>query len=556
MRVYKRSYRDKQTGETKQAGKWYVDCYDQKHDLMRQCPGYADKKATAELGRKLEKLAARAAERMEPDQELRQWLEAQPPKMHERLFKWGLIDAARAAAGKRLPEHVADFKAVQLAEGRTERQARQNEYRIERLFTLAGCTYWSDITASGIQTALGKLRKGKRPVSIQTVNHYLTAAKAFCNWMVAEGRAQASPIANLRRQKVTDSRERRALSVEEVQALIDQADAGEPWRWGGDRGHGEPTEAISGQERAVLYRLATETGLRASELRSLTRAGFELEGDDPAVTVAGAYTKNGQAARLPLRPATAAVLAEHLKHKAPAAQAFNVPPDTARMMRADLADAREAWLSSAPTKAERQEREKSAHLCDVDHAGRITDFHSLRHTCGSWLAAAGVHPKVVQRIMRHHSITLTMDRYTHLFKGDEAAAIGKLPGLDAPGADAQAATGTEHARAQDAQGAQGAQSQSSAKDAQRNSAHSADRLTVRSAVHNHSQQWPKHTEANTTAQGAESVASSVMSEGCADSDAKAGHAPGRIRTPNLRFRRPPLCPVELRVRSLDASPTR
>jgi len=36
--------------------------------------------------------------------------------------------------------------------------------------------------------------------------------------------------------------------------------------------------------------------------------------------------------------------------------------------------------------------------------------------------AAGGHPKVIQRVMRHGTVTLTMDRYTHVFKGDEAAA--------------------------------------------------------------------------------------------------------------------------------------
>ena len=36
---------------------------------------------------------------------------------------------------------------------------------------------------------------------------------------------------------------------------------------------------------------------------------------------------------------------------------------------------------------------------------------------------------VIQWIMRHSTITLAMDRYTHAFRGDEAAAIAKLPGL-------------------------------------------------------------------------------------------------------------------------------
>ncbi|HUW34633.1 MAG TPA: tyrosine-type recombinase/integrase, partial [Planctomycetota bacterium] len=66
-------------------------------------------------------------------------------------------------------------------------------------------------------------------------------------------------------------------------------------------------------------------------------------------------------------------------------------------------------------------------LAYVDAAGRYADFHSLRHTCGSLLAAAGVHPKVAQSIMRHSDINLTMARYSHVYNGQEAAAIAKLP---------------------------------------------------------------------------------------------------------------------------------
>ena len=75
--------------------------------------------------------------------------------------------------------------------------------------------------------------------------------------------------------------------------------------------------------------------------------------------------------------------------------------------------------------------------------GKVADFHALRHTCGTWLAAAGTHPKVIQRVIRHSTITLTMDGYTHLFKGDEAAAVATLPDLSSPDAASTSATGTD-----------------------------------------------------------------------------------------------------------------
>jgi len=57
---------------------------------------------------------------------------------------------------------------------------------------------------------------------------------------------------------------------------------------------------------------------------------------------------------------------------------------------------------------------------------RSTDFHSLRHTCGAWLAMAGQHPKTIQSVMRHSTITLTMNNYGHLFPGSDVLAIAKL----------------------------------------------------------------------------------------------------------------------------------
>src|SRR5215203_3849867 len=40
-------------------------------------------------------------------------------------------------------------------------------------------------------------------------------------------------------------------------------------------------------------------------------------------------------------------------------------------------------------------------------------FHDLRHTCATLLLGRGVHPKMVQHLMGHASIQLTLDRYSH-----------------------------------------------------------------------------------------------------------------------------------------------
>jgi len=199
-----------------------------------------------------------------------------------------------------------------------------------------------------------------------------------------------------------------------------------------------------------------ETGLRAGELASLTRASFALDGERPTVTVAAAYSKRRRQDMLPLRPDTAADLRAFLACKLADALAFNPPKHRplSEVLRDDLEAARAAWLQDAPTPQDRKAREESRFLCYSDSAGRVADFHSLRHTTGSWLAA-GVHPKVAQAVMRHSDINLTMSRYTHVFRGQESDAVAALPNLDAgPVKRSAKATGTDNATAQAAQATQ------------------------------------------------------------------------------------------------------
>jgi len=40
-------------------------------------------------------------------------------------------------------------------------------------------------------------------------------------------------------------------------------------------------------------------------------------------------------------------------------------------------------------------------------------WHDLRHTCATVLLGRGVHPKLVQHLLGHASITMTLDRYSH-----------------------------------------------------------------------------------------------------------------------------------------------
>ena len=46
---------------------------------------------------------------------------------------------------------------------------------------------------------------------------------------------------------------------------------------------------------------------------------------------------------------------------------------------------------------------------------KYTGLHCLRHFYASWCISRGLPPKVIQSHMGHSSITITFDRYGHLF---------------------------------------------------------------------------------------------------------------------------------------------
>jgi integrase len=52
-----------------------------------------------------------------------------------------------------------------------------------------------------------------------------------------------------------------------------------------------------------------------------------------------------------------------------------------------------------------------------------TRFHDLRHTCATLLLSKGVHPKIVQELLGHSSISITLDTYSHVLPNMQGEAV-------------------------------------------------------------------------------------------------------------------------------------
>jgi len=419
MRLFKPAYKASD-GKKRKVSRWHVE-FRGRWGETRRLAAFTDRGQSGTFGRRVERLVAFAANREPLDTAMTRWLETLAPRLRERLAKIGLLDRKRLVSAKPLTDHVDDFKQALLDKGNTARHANLVARRAGRVIEGCGFASWGDISGSKVMAFLSDLRSDRTDesgkvepgIGAQTFNFYLQAVRQFARWMVRDGRSDRSPVAHLQGLNVkTDRRhDRRALTVDELRRLLRAAASG-PECYG-----------MSGPERAMLFRLAVETGLRAAELGSLSRASFDLHGAPPTVTVEAAYSKHRREDVLPLRPDTAAELGAFLAVKSPAAQAFRPPKGKlARMLRADL---------------------EAAGIPYRDESGRVADFHSLRHTFVTNLANSGVHPKVAQALARHSTVTLTMDRYSHTYMGEQSEAVAALPDLSQTMAQEARATGTD-----------------------------------------------------------------------------------------------------------------
>jgi len=386
--IFKQQYTAKGKDGTrikKKSKFWYID-YKGVDGIRKRVKGFKDKTATAQLAAKLEKEAE--------------------------LAEVGIVDRYKEHRKRPLAEHIEDFRESMLAKGGTVRHVEVTLSRITRI--VEGCKFvmWDDVSASRTQNLLAQLRKSEPGISRKTSNYYLQSIKQFCSWMVQDARSSESPLKHLKKLSTCDddTQKRRALEPDEFGRLLEVTELA-PKRFG-----------MEGHERAVMYRFAAYTGLRANEIRNLTASSFDF--DNSTVKVKAAYSKRRREDVLALRKDTVEAMREFLGGKTPKARAFNMPSEyrTASMIRADLTD---------------------AGIGGQDNDDGVLDFHSLRHTTASLLAAAGVNPKTAQAIMRHSDINLTMSRYSHVFRGAESDAVESMPDFSSKGRQRQAATGTD-----------------------------------------------------------------------------------------------------------------
>jgi integrase len=242
----------------------------------------------------------------------------------------------------------------------------------------------------------------------QSCSRYRAAIRTFSKWCHDTHRTREHLLRGVKdfNAKEDSRHDRRTISLDELQRLIAVAE------------QGPEVLGMAGPVRALCYRLAVATGLRYSEIASIRPESFDWKA--PAVAVAPCYTKNGENAVMPLTDDLAAYVATLPE----GTSVFPLPKGKgAELLQADLAVAGIAYQ---------------------DASGLFFDFHSLRCELATLADAAGISPRVVQRLMRHSTLELT-GRYTRPRAVDIENAACMLPSLKPTGdrPESLAATGTE-----------------------------------------------------------------------------------------------------------------
>jgi len=331
-----------------------------------------------------------------------------------RLRRAGLLDPSQErhaeAARRPVAEHAAAFAAYLSHLNNTPKHVRMVRRHLDAILGRARVSRLSDLRCDRVMQAIAGLRKGEpyegqpqKPASLATCNAYLRSIKSFSLWLHRQGLAAEHALAGLRLYNAeTDRRHiRRLLSVEELRWLIDVT-----------AGYTLPSHQTAGPVRAMCYRLASCTGYRAKELKSLTTDCFELDAAPPVVRINAGNSKRRRADTQPLPAAFVDVLRGWLAGFRPGARVFaSIAGNTARMLRSDLEAARAAWLKTAETDAQRDEMEQTDFLKYEDRHGHKADFHSLRVAYVTMLSASGADPKSLQQLARHSSPGLTMNVY-------------------------------------------------------------------------------------------------------------------------------------------------
>jgi integrase len=275
-----------------------------------------------------------------------------------------------------------------------------------RLLPAVGAHKLPDIRRSDLQRLIGRwLSEGQDP---STIRNTINAARVIYRHAVACELVAVNPTHELSLPAVRGKRERIATPTEATQLLA----------------------ALPDSDRA-LWATFLYAGLRRGEARALRWSDVDLPGR--IIYVERSWdAKEGEIdpkshagrRRVPITQALAKHLAEHKLRTRTQTLVFGRTDDTPFNPRAIQNRALRAW---GWRHTDNPNSTGPARIWQPT-ANALTPItpHEGRHTYASLMIAAGVNAKTLSTYMGHANISITLDRYGHLFPGAEHQAAAML----------------------------------------------------------------------------------------------------------------------------------
>jgi integrase len=184
-------------------------------------------------------------------------------------------------------------------------------------------------------------------------------------------------------------------------------------------------KAVAGDRHEALYTLALTTGARIGELLALRWTDLDADAGILRIERTRSAAKSGPRFTTP---------------KGGKGRSAHLTPRPLEALRRHRISQNEERLKAGASWADndlifptRKGAHKRPSTVTDDHfkpllervgLPRTVRFHDLRHTAATLLLGRGVHPKLVQELLGHSSIAITLDRYSHWIPsmGEQTAA--------------------------------------------------------------------------------------------------------------------------------------
>lgn len=280
---------------------------------------------------------------------------------------------------KSIDEHIEDYQASLRADGNSPKTIKEAKKMLSRVTKDARLKTLNDISVDKIKVTIHEYVE-EDLIGDQTEIHYRSRWRAFANWAERTKRSSINLLAGMKvgtHRDVEIQKPRRIFTPAELAKLIANA------RKGDTQYH------LSGEQRAVLYEVATQTGFRVQELASITPSCITW-GDEPRITIKCTISKRRKTDTQEIKPATAEALRE---------------------LSRGLGPHQKIWAGRWWERSTAMLRLDLEGIDEVTPEGYLT-FHSTRHTFVTRVVNSGAPLPLVMEICRLSDPSL-LKRYYH-----------------------------------------------------------------------------------------------------------------------------------------------